>query len=169
MTPRWDSGPAAHGLLLTLLLWLGACVSTPPLWAELSFDGLSYDNLWVVVIDLLDSEGFHVKSGDPGTGSIESDWLYGTSVREVRGPSRRKAMVEINKQPDVIGWVVRLRVREEVIRKGGMRATQLRDSPDWEEWHDDWDSTEYLAAKIRARLTDYFIDAKVEAHKVNQH
>jgi hypothetical protein len=149
-------------VLLTLLAGLGACTSTPPLWAELAFDGLSYDNLWVVVIDLLDSEGFHIRTGDPGSGTIESAWLYGTSVREVRGPSRRKVVVEITRGTDTKGWVVRLRVPEEVIRKGGMRATELRDSDDWEEWHDNWDSTEYLAAKIRARLPDYFLAAKVE-------
>lgn len=160
----WRTLPAS----LPLWLSLAGCLGTPPLWAELTFDGLAYDNLWVVVIDLLDSEGFHVKVGDPGSGRIESEWLYGTSVREVRGPSRRKAMVQISNRLDGPGWVVRLRVREEVIRKGGMRATQVRDSADWEEWHDNWDDAEFLAAKIRARLSSFFIDVRVDAVESHQ-
>ena len=147
---------------------LSGCLATPELWAEVSFDGLAYDNLWVVVIDLLDSEGFHVTAGDPGSGALESEWLYGTSVREVRGPSRRKAMVEISERLQSPGWKVRLRVREEVIRKGGMRATGLRESTDWEEWHDNWDDAEFLAAKMRARLSSYFIDVRVEPGRSQQ-
>ncbi|GEM_PF-2314908 len=157
--PCWLVSTVA-ALLLTGSL--SGCLSTPELWAEMSFDGLAYDNLWVVVIDLLDSEGFHVITGDPGSGSLESEWLYGTSVREVRGPSRRKAVVEISNRLEAPGWKVRLRVREEVIRKGGMRATQIRDSAEWEEWHDNWDDAEFLAAKIRARLSTYFIDVRAE-------
>lgn len=157
--PRWLGSALAH---LLVGATLSGCLSTPELWAEVNFDGLAYDNLWVVVIDLLDSEGFHVIAGDPGSGSLESEWLYGTSVREVRGPSRRKATVEISQRLEGPGWKVRVRVREEVIRKGGMRATQIRESAEWEEWHDNWDDAEFLAAKIRARLSTYFIDVRVE-------
>lgn len=163
--PGWLASAVASVLVTASL---SGCLSTPELWAEMSFDGLAYDNLWVVVIDLLDSEGFHVTAGDPGSGSLESEWLYGTSVREVRGPSRRKALVEISERLDAHGWKVRLRVREEVIRKGGMRATQIRDSAEWEEWHDNWDDAEFLAAKIRARLSTYFIDVRVEPGRSQQ-
>ncbi|MFT7462942.1 MAG: hypothetical protein ACI9EF_001284 [Pseudohongiellaceae bacterium] len=170
MMPQRRMTLRAKGLATWLLglSCLVGCIGTPPLWAEMNFNGLAYDNLWVAVIDLLDTEGFHVQAGDPGSGAIESEWLYGTSVREVRGPSRRKAMIEISQSLVTPGWVVRLRVREEVIRKGGLRATQVRDSADWEEWHDNWDETEFLAAKIRARLSDYFVDVKVKVERSQQ-
>ena len=45
---------------------------------------------------------------------------------------------------------VALRVAEEVIRKGGLLATNVRAWDDWEEFDDNFDDAEYLMAKIQA-------------------
>lgn len=161
---RRRPAPAAP-LLSTLLLALGlallpGCAGPPPLWAELDFERIGYGNLYVSIVDLLEVEGYVVASRNPDSGVIETEWLIGPSIREVRGPSRRKAVVEV--EPTGERLHVRLRVREQVIRKAGMGATNLRFNDDWEDYRDNWDDAEYLAAKLRALLMDFHaVDAVV--------
>lgn len=145
--------PAACAAAAVLLLGALACAGPSERWAEVRFQDLSFTSLYTVVVDLLDAEGFDVRSRDPDTGTIESSWLYGTSRREVRGPSRRKALVRIEPGPND-SWIVRVRVAEEVVRKAGLLATRVRESDDWEAIGDNFEDAEYLAAKMRALLID---------------
>ena len=70
--------------------------------------------------------------------------------RSVRGPSRRKVLAEI--VPAGEGYDLRLRVREEVIRKLGLMATDVRRSDDWEPFPDNLDDAEFLMTKMQALL-----------------
>lgn len=142
-------------LLAVVALPLAGCSSTREKWAALELQDLTYSNLYLGVIDILDGQGFPVHARDPNVGKVESEWLYGTSVRAVFGPSRRKAYVEILPSVGTPGaLMVRVRVAEQVIRKAGLRATRVRESDDWEDWEDAYDDAEFLAAKIRARFID---------------
>lgn len=137
-------------LVLPSLLATG-CTSTPERWAETRVDGVSYSVLYNLVLSTIDAEGFTVRHREPQSGRIESDWVYGTSQRTVRGPSRRKVIAVIEPfEGDV--FRVALRVAEEVIRKGGLLATNVRASDDWEEYDDNFDDAEYLVAKIAALI-----------------
>lgn len=158
-TRRAPAPLLALGLALALALVPG-CAGRKKHWLSLEFDDITYANLYLSVIDVLDARGYGVSKRDPSLGQIESDWVYGTSVRQVFGPSRRKAVVEIERidaAADI--YEVRVRVREEVIRKAGLRATHLRESDDWEEWEDSFDDAEHLAAMLRALLYDHVISA----------
>jgi uncharacterized lipoprotein len=139
-------------LLLPLLLLLAAgCSTTQERWAETRVNGVGYSNLYNLVLSTIDAEGFTARKREPQTGHIESDWVYGTSQRMVRGPSRRKvfAVIEPLEGGD---FRVAVRVAEEVIRKGGLLATNVRASEDWEEYDDNFDDAEYLMAKISALI-----------------
>jgi hypothetical protein len=143
--------------LATLLLLASAtCAGAEHRWAEVRFHDITFTNLYHAVADMLDAEGYAVGVRNPGQGMIESEWQYGISLREIRGPARRKVFAHIEaggaEQPGQ--WVVRVRVAEEVIVKGGMMATDVRHSDDWEEHGDNYDEAELLAAKIRALLAD---------------
>lgn len=150
-----------------LLVGLVACAGTGERWAEVRFTDISYPNLYRSVADVLASEGFPSAVEDTSSGTLESEWQYGTSVREVRGPSRRKVHVlieEAEPPPEgaeitgpVAQWVVRLRVAEEIIRKGGILARNIRQSDDWEEYRDKFEDAELLAEKIRALLAEHHV------------
>ena len=138
-------------LVLALLLLTAACASTKERWAETRAHDISYPVLYNVVLSTIDAEGFTVRKREPQKGRIESDWVYGTSQRLVRGPSRRKVFAVIE-PVDRRVFRVAVRVAEEVIRKGGLLATHVRASEDWEEYDDNFDDAEYLMAKIAALI-----------------
>ncbi|HZL98696.1 MAG TPA: hypothetical protein VFD43_00460 [Planctomycetota bacterium] len=138
-------------LLPALLLLTAACSSTQERWAEAHARGVSYPVLYNLVLSTIDAEGFTVRKREPQKGRIESDWVYGTSQRLVRGPSRRKVFAVIDPSEEG-GFRVAVRVAEEVIRKGGLMATHVRASEDWEEYDDNFDDAEYLMAKIAALI-----------------
>jgi hypothetical protein len=142
--------PRTLALAVCFLTVLSACASIEERWAEAHFVGISYPTLYNQVLTTVDSEGFVVRHRFPEAGRLESDWIYGTSQRRVRGPSRRKvfAVIEPDERPD--GFVVRLRVAEEVVRKGGLLATNVRASEDWEPFDDNFDDAELLMAKLVA-------------------
>jgi hypothetical protein len=133
------------------LLLLTACNAPGERWAEAGFEGISYPSLYGVVLSTFDAEGYVVRDRDPSAARLESEWVYGTSMRVVRGPSRRRAHAEIKSVGDN-QWLVRVRVEEEVVRKGGMLATNVRESENWEEFEDNFDDAEYLVAKVAALL-----------------
>jgi hypothetical protein len=58
-------------------------------------------------------------------------------------------------------WVVRLRVAEEVIRKGGFLNRNVRESDDWEEYRDNFEDAELLAEKVRALLAEHHVMVSV--------
>ena len=138
---------------LTLLL-LASCSSFSERWASARFTEISYGALFSQVVTTLGNEGYTVREMNAQTAKVDSDWVYGTSQRTVRGPSRRKAHAEITQLADR-AFEVRIRVEEEVIRKGGLLATQVRDSDDWEEFEDNYDDADYLIAKLAALLDAY--------------
>jgi hypothetical protein len=137
------------------------CASNTERWAEVSMKGLGYQNLYHSVLDMLELEGYRVGRSLPDAGVIETQWLRGVSRREVRGPSRRKAHLEIKHEEGARQYMVRIRVEEQIIRKGGMLSSGNHQEKDWEAFPDNFDDAEYLAAKLRALLADYAI--KVEA------
>ncbi|GJM22387.1 MAG: hypothetical protein DHS20C15_23020 [Planctomycetota bacterium] len=147
--------------LLALALTLGACTSSPERWAVMNLERLSYSNLYQQVVDALDGSGYRVMKQDLSSGRIETDWQYGPSVREVRGPSRRRAIAELRPLEDGV-HEVRVRVSEQVIRKGGTLARHIRESNDWEDWRDDYDEAEYLIARMGALLAEYRV--RFDAH-----
>ncbi|MHC5212299.1 MAG: hypothetical protein ACYTG2_16400 [Planctomycetota bacterium] len=133
---------------LTVAVHTG-CASNSERWAEGSFPGVSYSVLYNVVLTTVDAEGFVVRYRDPQKGAFESEWVYGTSQRVVRGPSRRKVYARIVREADD-RYMVRLRVAEEVVRKGGLMAVGVRESEDWEPFEDNYEDAEYLMAKLVA-------------------
>ena len=133
------------------LLFLAGCTSGSERWAEARFEGISYPSLYGVVLSTFDAEGYPVRERDPSVANMKSDWVYGTSMRMVRGPSRRRAHAELRSVAEG-QWLVRVRVEEEVVRKGGMMATNVRESENWEPFDDNFDDAEYLMAKIAALL-----------------
>ncbi|MCB9899428.1 MAG: hypothetical protein H6825_15585 [Planctomycetes bacterium] len=160
------------------ILLLGAlasgCATSSERWAEVRFQDVSYLNLYRAVADVLGSEGYPVKREDPVEGLIETEWRYGESVREVRGPSRTRAFVTIEPseieredQDPLPVTLVRVRVPEEVIRKGGLLARNERNSEDWEEYKDDFERAEFLAEKIRILLADHHVSARTLAGAVD--
>lgn len=149
-------GRAWRGTLapvLAIALLAGCASGPPPRWVEVDFDDISYAALYQVVSTTVSAEGFGLGASDPGAGRLETDWAYGTSMREVRGPSRRKVVAEFSALDE--GWLVRMRVREEVLRKQGLLAHNIRDRDDWETWHDNLDDAEFLAAKLKALLDSH--------------
>lgn len=116
---------------------------------------ISYDALFSVVATTIDGEGFPVRRRNTVTGEIETDWVYGTSLREVRGPSRRKVYARVEIDEATGGFVVKLRVAEEVLRKQGELATHIRNMRGWEKYGDNWDDAAFLMAKLGALLHDY--------------
>jgi hypothetical protein len=135
---------------LTLLL-LASCSSFSERWATASFSNISYGALFSTVVNTLGNEGYSVRDVDAQTAKVQSEWVYGTSQRQVRGPSRRKAHAEFTPLGER-EFQVRIRVEEQVIRKGGMLATQVRESDDWEAYEDNYDDADYLIAKVAALL-----------------
>ena len=133
------------------LLLLTGCTAGGERWAEAHFEGISYPSLYGVVLSTFDAEGYPVRERDPSVADLQSDWVYGTSMRMVRGPSRRRARAELRSAGEG-QWLVRVRVQEEVVRKGGMLATNVRESENWEEFEDNFDDAEYLMAKISALI-----------------
>ena len=131
------------------LLFLAGCTAGSERWAEARFEGISYPSLYGVVLSTFDAEGYPVRERDPSVANMKSDWVYGTSMRMVRGPSRRRAHAELRSVAEG-QWLVRVRVEEEVVRKGGMMATNVRESENWEPFDDNFDDAEYLMAKIQA-------------------
>ena len=153
---------AALGLALATAV-LPACASAREKWAHVPLQGLSYQNLYHAIIDLLEVEGVHVRIRNPGIGTVTSEWQQALSRREVRGPSRRKVHVKIVSDPDVDGaYTVSLRVEEQIIRKGGLLSSGVRQDDDWEAFPDNYEDAEYFVAKIRALLGDYLRQVDVE-------
>ena len=133
------------------VLLLAGCATVGERWAEAGFQDISYPSLYGVVLSTFDAEGFVCRDRDGQAAELNSDWVYGTSMRVVRGPSRRRAHAEIK----AVGegkWLVRIRVEEQVVRKGGMLATNVRESENWEDYDDNFDDAEYLMAKVAALL-----------------
>ena len=156
--------PVARALLalgLVCGLGLGACAVRPERWAVMNLERLSYSNLYQQVADALDGSGYRVMKQDISSGRVETDWQYGPSVREVRGPSRRRAIAQVNALDDGL-FEVRVRVLEQVIRKGGTLARHIRESDDWEDWKDDYDEAEYLIARLGALLSEYRVRLDVD-------
>lgn len=141
-------------LPLLALLLLAGCASFDERWAEARFEGVSYPSVYGVVVATVSSEGFAVPERDPQTGEVHSDWVYGTSRSVVRGPSRRRVHATIRPEGDA-ACRVRLRVEEQVIRQGGLLATNVRESDNWEDWEDNFDDAEFLLAKMSALLASY--------------
>jgi hypothetical protein len=150
---RATARPAALAAVLARLAFapLAGCATQVERWAEGSFDGVTYSVLYNVVLTTVDAEGFAVRHRNPQQGVFESDWIYGTSQRVVRGPSRRKVYARIQAE-DGGSFLVRLRVAEEVIRKGGMMAVNVRESEDWETFDDNYEDAEFLMAKLVALI-----------------
>ena len=142
--------------LIPCLLLVTACASSGERWYELHFEDISFPSLHGTVITVLETEGFPVRMRDPTNGNIESEWVYGQASGSVRAASRRSAMVEILPENGILS--VRIRVREEIIRTGGMLAARIRDSDEWEEADDNMDDAEFLATKLRILLYDKSID-----------
>ena len=128
------------------------CASPSERWAEGSFEGVSFSVLYNVVLTTVDAEGYVVRFRNPHKGAFESEWVYGTSQRKVRGPSRRKVYARIEPE-EGDRYLVRLRVAEEVVRKGGMTAVNVRESEDWEPYDDNYEDAEYLMAKLVALIS----------------
>lgn len=156
-------------LVVIVLALCVACSGTRESWAELRFEGIGFGNLFRSVSDLLGAEGYPVWREDPVAGRIETEWKYGESVHEVRGPSRSKVFahvapgfVEKEGEPPRPVWVVRVRVAEEVIRKGGMLARNERESSAWEEYRDNFERAEFLAEKIRTLLADQHVSVRTD-------
>ncbi|MBM3985040.1 MAG: hypothetical protein FJ296_05020 [Planctomycetes bacterium] len=141
-------------LPLLALLLLPACSTLRERWAEASFQDISYPSLYAVVLSTVDAEGYAVIQRDPQSAELHSEWIYGTSRTVVRGPSRRRVHAEMEPVGEK-GWRVRLRVEEQVVRKGGMLATNVRESENWEEFEDNFDDAEYLMAKIAVLLREH--------------
>ncbi len=144
-------------VVLTLTSACGLLPDTepPPLWAHGRFEDVEYNTLMTVIGATVEGEGYAVVKVDPGTGIVETEWTYGTSQREVRGPSRRKVLAEVESAPSkegVPGYSVRVRVREEVIRKLGLMATDVRRSDDWEPFPDNRTDAEFLMTKFQALM-----------------
>jgi hypothetical protein len=137
-------------MALTLLL-LASCSAVNARWASAQFTGIAYPTLFGAVTMTIQAEGYEVPATDAQTAKIDSAWVYGTSQRVVRGPSRRRVHADIEAIADR-SFRVRMRVEEEVIRKGGMLATNVRESKDWESFEDNYDDAEYLMAKLSALL-----------------
>ncbi len=151
--------PKLAGLAVVLAVGalLPGCLSpseTYARWVEAPFDDISYPSLFGVVVATVGAEGFPVSGVDIGDSRLKSDWAYGTSQRAVRGPSRKRVHVEIERQGDR-AFLVRMRVEEEVIRKRGLLATEVRESADWEAYPDDVKVAELVLAKLRAMLGHY--------------
>jgi len=143
------------GLLAAILL--SGCLSpseTYARWVQAPFDDISYPSLFGVVAATMGAEGYPIPAADIGDSGLKSEWAYGTSQRAVRGPSRKRVHVEIERQGER-AFNVRLRVEEEVIRKRGLLATEVRESGDWEAYPDDIAEAEYMLAKLRAMLGDF--------------
>ena len=148
--------------LLVAAFALPSCSTTPERWAVLNFERLSYSNLYQQVADALDGSGYRVLKQDPGSGRIETDWEVGPSLQEVRGPSRRKVVARVNALDDG-RYEVRVRVAEQVIRKGGTLAREIRSSTDWEDWKDNYEEAEYLLARLGALLQEYRVRVNRDA------
>ncbi len=131
----------------------GGCASASERWVQSAYAGISYPSLYNVVATTIAAEGFPMTGPEAQGGQIESGWVYGTSQRVVRGPSRRRAVAEIRLLPDD-RLLVRLRVVEEVVRRGGMSAVNVRASEDWEPYEDNFDDAEYLMARVAALLDE---------------
>jgi len=171
MSARTDPHRGARRGLTPLLLALAllgplgvgpGCAASKERWADVGIEGLSFQNLYHSLIDLMEVEGFHVLHRNPGAGTFLTEWLPGISRREVRGPSRRRVHVRIEEieddtstEEDEGAYLVNLRVEEQIIRKGGMLNTGMRPNDDWEAFPDNFDDAEYLVAKIRAMLADF--------------
>jgi len=145
-----------RAVLLVLLpaLLAGGCASSKELWAEATYRNLSYSSLYGVVLTTIDAEGYPVRMRDPQRGSVETEWVYGMSNAVVRGPARRKVFATIEPLDDGTGYLVRMRVAEEVIPKGGILNMNPRESEDWESYKDNFDIAEYLMAKVAALLSE---------------
>ncbi len=151
------SPPPLRLLALAVLVpVLGACASVQHRWAEVTIHELSYQNIYSSVLDMLELEGFGVSRRLPDEGRIETEWFTGDSRREFRGPSRRRVHVEIRRKERDDGYVVRMRVQEQVVPKGGTLGggQRFRES-DWEDFPDSFEDAEYMAAKLRALLSKY--------------
>ncbi len=133
---------------------LGGCAAMPEArWVERRFGDIGYQSLYTVVLASLDDAGYLVRSRDPDAGRVETDWAYGMSQQEVRGPSRRKVVVELD--DEAADWyMLRLRVPQQVVRKGGLLAKGVRNIPDdkWEGYGDDEMEAQLLMAKIQSIL-----------------
>jgi hypothetical protein len=138
---------------LTILLVTG-CSSVNARWASAQFTGISYGALFGAVTTSIAGAGFAVGDADAQSAHVDTDWVYGTSQRVVRGPSRRRVHAVIEPVADRT-FNVRMRVEEEVIRKGGMLATEIRESKDWESFEDNYDDAEFMMAKLAALLEVY--------------
>ncbi len=140
-----------RAVLLGMVVVLAAgCQTVITLPATLVTSGIAYPDLFTVVERTVDGEGYPIRLRNLQAGTIESDWRYGTSLREFRGPSRQRVIASIN--PEGSGWVVNLRVLEEVLEKGGLLATHPQESEDWEPIPDNFDQAEMLVARINATL-----------------
>jgi hypothetical protein len=155
---------AARLALLAVLLLAAGCASSNERWAEAVYAKISYQNLYGVVQTTIDAEGYPARVRDVQTGRIETDWVYGNSNTVVRGPARRKVFARIEPLPEEEGdgFLVRLRVAEEVIPRGGLLAVNPRESDDWEAFQDNFDTAEYLMAKIAALLPDHRVSPDFE-------
>ncbi|MED5330946.1 MAG: hypothetical protein VX916_06605 [Planctomycetota bacterium] len=120
-------------------------------WVTRDFKDIGYSSLFGVVSTTINSEGFRGGVTDPGRGRLESGWRYGDSQRKIRGPSRRKVIVEIDLLTSR-SHRVRLRVKEEVLRKQGLLATQVRENEEWEIYEDNLEEAEFLMAKLKALI-----------------
>ena len=69
----------------------------PEGWATLQVEDLTYPDLFSVTLTTLDAEGYLVRERDPEQGRINTDWQYGTSQTEYRGPSRRRVIAELQR------------------------------------------------------------------------
>jgi hypothetical protein len=139
---------------LLLLLSLVSCASKTEKWFEVPIHRLTFYSLYQTVLDLVEAEGYQVLMRNSGEGTIETEWQTGISLREVRGTSRQKVHVDIQ-GTEVDGFIVAIRVQEQVIRKGGLLGLGLNQERDWEDFPDNFDEAERLAAKVRALLSEY--------------
>jgi len=150
-------------LLAGLALLCCSCASSKERWAEAAYMNISFQNLYGLVQTTIDAEGYPARVRDVRTGRIETDWVYGNSNSIVRGPARRKVIARIEPLPEgEDGYLVRLRVAEEVIPRGGLLAMNPRESDDWESYQDNFDTAEYIMAKIAALLSDNRVSADFE-------
>lgn len=164
-TTRESCRPLSLILFLAMAVMLAStvgCASNKERWAEVQMQEISYQNLYSSILDMLELEGYVVHMGLPDSGTVETEWLRGISRREVRGPSRRKVHVELKSAEAARQYMVRMRVEEQIIRKGGLLSSGTPPETAWEAFPDNFEDAEYLAAKLRALLSDYAIKVHVE-------
>ncbi len=127
-----------------------ACINWTPDYREIDLGSVPLEDAWNEFARVVESDGLRVDEAttDRGRRVLQTHWR--TRAMPFRGSVRRRVYAEFEPSADERSWLVRFYVERQTVNDIGKGFEPEED--DWEEWGQDVEFEQRLAAKLTLRF-----------------